>query len=61
MHFKRPNRFPSPFHLKGSAVFWVLGASFFFIGLHASLYDYTALDVDMSDQQQLTGSIVEDV
>ena len=44
----------------GSAVFWVLGASFFFVVLHAAFYNFDALDVD-SDTQELTGSIVEEV
>ena len=45
----------------GSAVFWVIGASFFFIGLHASFYNFDALDLDNPDTQPLTGSIVEEV
>ena len=44
----------------GSAVFWVIGASFFVIGLHATFYNFDALDI-MDDQQELTGSIVEEV
>ena len=44
----------------GSAVFWVIGASFFVIGLHATFYNFDALDI-MEDQQELTGSIVEEV
>ena len=48
------------FTFLGSAVFWVIGASFFFIGLHAAFYNFDALDLD-SDTQQLTGDIVEEV
>lgn len=43
----------------GTAVFWVIGASFFFIALHASFYNFDALDIN--DQQPLTGNIVEEV
>ena len=42
------------------AVFWVIGASFFVIALHATFYDFDALDL-MEDQQELTGKIVEEV
>ena len=42
------------------AVFWVIGASFFIIALHATFYDFDALDL-AEDQQELTGSIVEEV
>ncbi len=45
----------------GSAVFWVIGASFFFIVLHASFYNFDALDLPNEDQVPLTGSIVEEV
>lgn len=43
----------------GSAVFWVIGASFFFIALHASFYNFDALDIN--DTVPLTGNIVEEV
>ena len=36
------------------------GASFFVICLHATFYNFDALDL-MDDQQELTGSIVEEV
>lgn len=42
-----------------SAVFWVIGASVFVIGLHASFYNYEKIEMD--DQEGLTGSIVEEV
>ena len=42
------------------AVFWVIGASFFIIALHATFYNFDALDL-AEDQQELTGSIVEEV
>ena len=42
------------------AVFWVIGASFFIIAMHATFYDFDALDL-AEDQQELTGSIVEEV
>ena len=38
----------------------ILGASFFVICLHATFYNFDALDL-MDDQQELTGSIVEEV
>merc|ERR1712228_892477 len=44
----------------GGVVFWVLGASLFFITGHAAFYNYDALDV-AEDQEQLMGSIVEEV
>ncbi|TRY80382.1 hypothetical protein TCAL_04860 [Tigriopus californicus] len=44
----------------GSAVFWVIGASMVFIGVHASFYNYEALDI-AEDQEPLTGEIVEEV
>jgi len=44
----------------GAVVFWVIGASFFVICLHASFYNFDALDIT-EDQQALTGSIVEEV
>jgi len=44
----------------GGVVFWVLGASLFFITGHAAFYNYDALDV-ADDQEQLMGSIVEEV
>ena len=43
----------------GTAVFWVIGASFFIVALHASFYNFDALDIN--DQQPLTGQIVEEV
>lgn len=46
--------------LLGSAVFWVIGASMVFIGVHASFYNYEALDI-AEDQEPLTGEIIEDV
>jgi len=46
----------------GAAVFWVIGASFFVIGLHASFYNFDAIDdLSADDKQQLTGNIVEEV
>jgi len=43
-------------------VFWVIGASFVFIGIHASFYDFEQLNLEFpEDQQKLTGSIVEEV
>merc|ERR1712058_18065 len=44
----------------GGVVFWVLGASMFFISVHAAFYNYDALDVP-EDQEQLVGAIVEEV
>jgi len=44
----------------GGVVFWVLGASLFFITGHAAFYNYDALDVP-EDQEQLVGTIVEEV
>merc|ERR1712059_207529 len=44
----------------GGVVFWVLGASIFFITGHAAFYNYDALDVP-EDQELLVGSIVEEV
>merc|ERR1712223_438529 len=44
----------------GGIVFWVLGASMFFITAHAAFYNYDALDV-AEDQEQLVGAIVEEV
>ena len=43
----------------GGAVFWVIGASIFLIGLHATFYNYDALGIN--DQAPLTGHIVEEV
>jgi len=45
----------------GTAVFWVIGASFFIIALHASFYNFDALDLPLDDTQQLTGQIIEEV
>ena len=48
--------------IAGSAVFWVIGASMFFIGLHASFYNYDKLDlIESEDTQPLTGEIQEEV
>merc|ERR1712243_335573 len=44
----------------GGIVFWVLGASLFFITAHAAFYNYDALEVP-EDQEQLVGAIVEEV
>merc|ERR1712119_141440 len=44
----------------GGIVFWVLGASMVFITAHAAFYNYDALEVT-EDQEQLVGSIVEEV
>jgi len=44
----------------GGIVFWVLGASMFFITGHAAFYNYDALEVT-EDQEQLVGAIVEEV
>eukprot|EP00091_Calanus_sinicus_P006690 TRINITY_DN1741_c0_g1_i1.p1 TRINITY_DN1741_c0_g1~~TRINITY_DN1741_c0_g1_i1.p1 ORF type:complete len:203 (-),score=73.65 TRINITY_DN1741_c0_g1_i1:104-712(-) len=44
----------------GGIVFWVLGASMFFITGHAAFYNYDALDVP-EDQEPLVGAIVEEV
>merc|ERR1711892_1342676 len=44
----------------GGVVFWVLGASMFFITGHAAFYNYDALDVP-EDQEPLVGAIVEEV
>merc|ERR1712212_1220350 len=44
----------------GGIVFWVLGASLFFITAHAAFYNYDALEV-AEDQEQLVGAIVEEV
>merc|ERR1712083_889229 len=44
----------------GGIVFWVLGASMFFITAHAAFYNYDALDV-AEDQEPLVGVIVEEV
>jgi len=44
----------------GGVVFWVLGASMFFITGHAAFYNYDALEVT-EDQEQLVGAIVEEV
>merc|ERR1712025_1306118 len=44
----------------GGIVFWVLGASMFFITAHAAFYNYDALDV-AEDQEPLVGAIVEEV
>lgn len=41
-------------------VFWVLGASLVLITAHAAFYNYDALDV-AEDQEQLVGTIVEEV
>ena len=43
-----------------SVIFWLLGASLFFITAHAAFYNYDALDVP-EDQEQLVGAIVEEV
>merc|ERR1712066_159345 len=43
----------------GGIVFWVLGASLFFITAHAAFYNYDALEVP-EDQEQLVGAIVEE-
>jgi len=45
----------------GTAVFWVIGASFFVIGIHASFYNFDALDLPLDDTQKLTGQIIEEV
>merc|ERR1711902_204476 len=45
----------------GTAVFWVIGASLFVIGLHASFYNFDALDLPLDDTQKLTGQIIEEV
>jgi len=45
----------------GTAVFWVIGASLFIIGLHASFYNFDALDLPLDDTQKLTGQIIEEV
>ena len=46
----------------GAVVFWVIGASFFVIGLHASFYNFDAIDdLSADDKLQLTGNIVEEV
>ena len=43
-------------------MFWVIGASFFVIGLHAAFYNFDAIDdLTADDKQQLTGKIVEEV
>ena len=47
--------------LSGTAVFWVIGASLFIIGLHASFYNFDALDLPLDDTQKLTGQIIEEV
>jgi len=44
----------------GGLVFWVLGASLFFITAHAAFYNYDALDVP-EDTEPLVGAIVEEV
>ena len=44
----------------GGVIFWLLGASLFFITAHAAFYNYDALDVP-EDQEQLVGAIVEEV
>merc|ERR1711970_1119541 len=44
----------------GGIVFWVLGASLFFITAHAAFYNYDALEVP-EDHEQLVGAIVEEV
>merc|ERR1711994_309857 len=44
----------------GGIVFWVLGASLFFITAHAAFYNYDALEV-AEDHEQLVGAIVEEV
>ena len=49
------------FWYSGTAVFWVIGASFFVIGLHASFYNFDALDLPLDDTQKLTGQIIEEV
>lgn len=46
----------------GAAVFWVIGASIFVIGIHASFFNYDAIQEEVhDDKQQLTGNIIEDV
>merc|ERR1712066_150327 len=45
----------------GTAVFWVIGASLFIIALHASFYNFDALDLPLDDTQKLTGQIIEEV
>jgi len=45
----------------GTAVFWVIGASFFIIALHATFYNFDALDLPLDDTQKLTGQIIEEV
>lgn len=45
----------------GTAVFWVIGASFFIIAIHASFYNFDALDLPLDDTQKLTGQIIEEV
>merc|ERR1712127_75675 len=44
----------------GGLVFWVLGASLFFITARAAFYNYDALDVP-EDTEPLVGAIVEEV
>jgi len=45
----------------GTAVFWVIGASLFVIAIHASFYNFDALDLPLDDTQKLTGQIIEEV
>jgi len=45
----------------GTAVFWVIGASIFVIAIHASFYNFDALDLPLDDTQKLTGQIIEEV
>ena len=45
----------------GAAVFWVLGASFFCIILHASFHNFEALQDGDGGEPLLTGNITEDV
>ena len=47
--------------ISGTAVFWVIGASFFVIAIHASFYNFDALDLPLDDTQKLTGQIFEEV
>ncbi len=57
-----PDSLKQAFVPAGAAVFWVIGASFFVIGLHASFYNFDAIDdLVADDKQQLTGNIVEEV
>ena len=44
----------------GAVVFWVLGASLFTVTVHAAFYNYDKLE-GTGDEEQLIGSIVEEV